>query len=249
MFRVKQFDKNGNLIKTWPNAKQVYKETGWSDHLIGNVCKGYGKIAYGFYWCYEGEESVLKDNLKSPKVVQYNLDGSVVKVWDNANAVHKEKGWSYNLILNVCKGIGKTAYGYAWSYENSACEYSKDCYFKNKKIIQYNKNGEIIKVWDKPMDVVERYGMKRSEFKKILSKRTATYKGFGWSYEGKSWGKNANTKIYQYDASTMKLVKIWQKISIAASELGIDASGISNCISKKIPHFKGYIWRRGLEQD
>lgn len=247
--RILQYSTDGELIKVWESASQIQKVKGWYSHLILNVCHKIGCTAYGYCWCFEGKEPVLLTPKKERKVVQYNLDGSVVKVWNNAREVYKTNGWSDHLIGNVCKKWGYTAYGYGWAYEGQKWDNSKVGLFENKKIIQYNKNGDVIKIWDNISDVIKFYNLNKYHFKEVLSKRTATYKGYGWSYDGKSWGKNANTKIYQYDKNTMELIKIWQRISVAASELGIDASSINACVNKRMPSYKGYIWRRGLEQD
>ena len=53
---VVQFDKNGNAIKEWENARAVFLETGMSDWSIAEVCRGNRHTAYGYLWRYANED-------------------------------------------------------------------------------------------------------------------------------------------------------------------------------------------------
>jgi hypothetical protein len=58
-------------------------------------------------------------------------------------------------------------------------------------------------------------------------------------------GKNNKTskKIYQYTMDN-QLVKIWDGMSEAARELGLQTSNISSCCNGKIKSTGGYIWKK-----
>jgi len=49
---INQFDKNGNLIKQWANARTIFVQTGMSDWSIAECCRGKRHTAYGFKWQY-----------------------------------------------------------------------------------------------------------------------------------------------------------------------------------------------------
>ena len=50
---VAQYNKDtGNLIRTFPSAKAVQKQFGFSDANIGKCCRGQRKTAYGYIWKY-----------------------------------------------------------------------------------------------------------------------------------------------------------------------------------------------------
>lgn len=49
-------------------------------------------------------------------LIQYSLDGKVVKEWPYMSAVQKEHGWSISNISKCCHHIIKSAYGYRWEY-------------------------------------------------------------------------------------------------------------------------------------
>lgn len=50
--KVKQYTKNGELVKVWENSRQVQLENGWNDWAISECCKRKRKSAYGFVWQY-----------------------------------------------------------------------------------------------------------------------------------------------------------------------------------------------------
>lgn len=62
--RVAQLSIDGNLIKTWENARTIFLETGMSDWSISQCCRGIWKTAYGYKWQYanannSGRETAL----------------------------------------------------------------------------------------------------------------------------------------------------------------------------------------------
>jgi hypothetical protein len=59
-----------------------------------------------------------KDNKQSIKVVQLNLDGTFIKVWDSIKQIKREIGFNTFGIIKCCKKEKKynTAYGYKWEY-------------------------------------------------------------------------------------------------------------------------------------
>lgn len=59
-------------------------------------------------------ESMVKS--KSKPVYQYTLDGELVNEWPSLIECHRQTGYSYGNIGEVCNGNRKTAYGYRWTY-------------------------------------------------------------------------------------------------------------------------------------
>lgn len=63
-----------------------------------------------------GKQIAMKRKIK---IVQYTLDGNLLKVWDSA----KDAGISLSIpdtnICNCCKGNRRTAGGYIWKYYNN----------------------------------------------------------------------------------------------------------------------------------
>ena len=53
----------------------------------------------------------------SPRVVQYALDGGLVKVHENLTQAAKESGVARSLIKKCCDGYGRKSGGFMWRYE------------------------------------------------------------------------------------------------------------------------------------
>lgn len=82
-------------------------------------------------WCTNGENQIHAFNTglnyrkkygESPKakqVVQYDLRGNIVRIWDCVIRIKHELGYSDGYICKCCKGKYKTAYGYVWKYKES----------------------------------------------------------------------------------------------------------------------------------
>lgn len=49
---INQIDRNGDLVKQWPDSRTIHVETGMSDWSISECCRGKRKSAYGFKWQY-----------------------------------------------------------------------------------------------------------------------------------------------------------------------------------------------------
>lgn len=51
--KIKQYDKDGKLVKVWSSMSDVQKELGYSVSSICQCCKGKIKSAFGYIWIYE----------------------------------------------------------------------------------------------------------------------------------------------------------------------------------------------------
>jgi hypothetical protein len=53
---------------------------------------------------------------KGKTVLQYDLDGNLVKEWVSVMEVKRQTGWSQGNISCCCVGKQRSAYGYKWKY-------------------------------------------------------------------------------------------------------------------------------------
>lgn len=125
--RLNQYDKDGNLIKTWETASQASKELGINLAQLGRAAKGKVKTAGGYYWGYEGEpfnkysRTVGQQSLKRPL---YQLtpapDGNgyiILNEWDGVREAAAELGYPVaSLAACAKKRAGKYKDGYYYSY-------------------------------------------------------------------------------------------------------------------------------------
>ncbi len=59
-------------------------------------------------------ERARKSRMKPIK--QYSLDGELIKVWNCAKDIEREKGYSHSCICNCLKGKTKQSYNFIWRY-------------------------------------------------------------------------------------------------------------------------------------
>ena len=58
--KVNQYTLDGELVKTWLSANEIYRQTGWSKSYIVECCNGKHKTAYGFKWSYFNDPPTIK---------------------------------------------------------------------------------------------------------------------------------------------------------------------------------------------
>ena len=60
---VGQYTLNGELVKVWPSATEVQRQTGFAQGNIWQAANGKSKQAYGFRWKYvERKEKITNEN-------------------------------------------------------------------------------------------------------------------------------------------------------------------------------------------
>ena len=55
---------------------------------------------------------------RNQRVIQYDLQGNAIKIWESIKEASEELGVSQEGISACCRGIHKTSGGYAWTYAN-----------------------------------------------------------------------------------------------------------------------------------
>ena len=62
--------------------------------------------------------SIKKINGKKAKtVLQYDLEGNLIKEWPSVNEIERTLGFRTGNICSCCNGCYKQAYGYIWKYK------------------------------------------------------------------------------------------------------------------------------------
>lgn len=57
-------------------------------------------------------------NKSCKKVIQYDLDGNLIKVWNRVRDIQEQLGYIDANIIMCCRGKYKTSNGYVWRYAN-----------------------------------------------------------------------------------------------------------------------------------
>lgn len=149
-----------------------------------------------FIWIYlEEYESVInsgidiKDilgNSKSGKnekrkiartVEQYDLNGQLIKIWENVKMVAEYYSTTSKAIRKVCNNERKTCCNFIWKYTEP--KESR----KSKAINQYDMNGNLIRVWDSCKEAAIFYDVTFQSIQRTINGKYKTCCGFVWSYK------------------------------------------------------------------
>lgn len=172
-------------------------------------------------------------------------------------ATYKEQ--SIHALKKGLRKVGKEHPLYGKKLSKERCDKLKkrrkeNSYIFNKKINQYDLQGNYIKTWDCINDAIRYYNNKAIEFCCRGKRKSAS--GFQWEYyKGDTNNidcieQNKNERhILQYDLEG-NFIKEYSKIKDICKEYQIFSSNISICCKKNINcdlkncnKIKGYIWK------
>lgn len=153
---------------------------------------------------------------------------------------HKDENKVNNIVDNLEWCTHRYNANYGTSKERSIEK-------QMKKVFQYNKNGELIKIFSSTKAVIED-GFKQSSVSQCCNGKILTHKNYIWSYEelDKNYFKDFHKSkcymktVYQYD-NNLRLIKVW-KSTRECEEDGFKQANVSKCCRGNKKQYKGYIW-------
>ena len=122
--RVKQFNLEGVLLKTWNSVEEAKINTKVG-HL-DSCCRGERKTAGGYIWKYENDNLVKREKYKPRKtnnvrnkreIEQYNLSNQMVDNFSSLKEATEKTKIKRTNIGNNLAGVTKSAGGYIWKYK------------------------------------------------------------------------------------------------------------------------------------
>jgi group I intron endonuclease len=271
---VYQIDNNLNIIAEFPSIAEATSKMLYDLEDAGKdiskpillekirVCvKQLAGNAFGYYWCKKSDykpgwkprelKSIIK---KSLKVLQYDLQGNFIKEWESIKQAGRELGIDSPSISGVCKGKKRQLGGFIWRYVDNA-DFPKDFVFvpqktnQQKKVIQYDLQGNFIKEWDGIGVASRALNLHHSCISLSCRGKLKTSGGFIFKYsEDKDLSKNlrkSNTvkkEVIQYDLNG-NFVKKWESIYSISRELKIRPFQIREVCNGNRKTAKGFIWK------
>jgi len=111
---VDQFNKNGEYLASYNNAKEAARLNGWSGYSsICGCCKGRETSYKGYLWAYSGNKP---NKLSHNKVVhQWTKEGDYVQWFNDASQAARYFECDLSNITRAIKNKG-TSQGFLWSY-------------------------------------------------------------------------------------------------------------------------------------
>ncbi|MCR5524688.1 MAG: HNH endonuclease [Lactobacillus sp.] len=144
----------------------------WCTNLYNNLYRGKAK----------------KTGIKEGKpVVQYTLDGKLIKIWKSAREAEKA-GYQARHISDCCRGVAKTHSKYLWRFANGKQTPRQINPFVkrrftnrsdlSKAVGQYDLEGNLIKIWPSSREA-SRNGFNHASISYHL-RNGKPYKGYIW---------------------------------------------------------------------
>lgn len=169
---------------------------------------------------------------KSKKVIQYDLEGNFMKIWDSSNQIYEELGILAVGIRNCCRNKTTHAGCYIWRYlqeevlfkieglseakQNQIYAQKQSSNTKNgktyKKLLQYDYSGNFVQVFESIKEACDLYNIKRSCIVNCCMQKLETAGGYIWRY----YTENYNTKITlsksQIDNNYKSFIRFFSKV-------------------------------------
>lgn len=110
--KIKQIDKDGNIIKVWESSQQIGRETDYKQSAIIECCKGKRRSAYNFRWEYLDSSSQRVIN--RPVIVHKGSE--YIGTFANAVKASKALGLCDRSVYFCLQGRYATLYDYRFKY-------------------------------------------------------------------------------------------------------------------------------------
>lgn len=189
---VVQFDLQGKYINEYVSCAHAATETGAARHGIDNCANGKSYIAGGFQWKFKDEWNgkniepfKKRKSKKNINIIQLDLDGYLVNVFESVTEASKKTNTSRTAISG-CLGSGKgTANGYQWIYfgdYNPTKDYKYLGVLRGKGIYQLDGDMNIIKHYRNCSEAARALG-ESDELHKLIHRRLKENKkcrGYYW---------------------------------------------------------------------
>lgn len=177
---IEQYNKNGQLIRTWDSIQSIEKELNYKAACIASCARGERPTAYNFYWCYVGQLPVFKTYGTWRTIYQFDLKGNLIGEYKSAQEAARNLGRSASPITDCCNKKCKTAFGFYWSYSSTP---EINLYKARRKVLQYDLNGNFIKEYKSAADAGRSIGKCVSPIIACCNKKQKTAHNFIWRYE------------------------------------------------------------------
>lgn len=212
---------NGKGYKGCPKFEKAIKKYGWDNFtheiLLNNLTQkeacylekeyiekydtinnGYNILEGGLDNSKNGGEVLFN---KRP-INQYDINKNFIKTWDSAQQIERETGYNHSAITSNCRRETIISYNYLWRYtddcddikniiiKNTNC-FHDVCNNKNRKVNQYDLQGNFIKTWDCILDIAKYFNKPTVLFSNCCNRKPmhnnpqSYYKsayGYQWRY-------------------------------------------------------------------
>lgn len=178
------------------------------------------------------------------KVVQLDLDGNLIKIWDNLRDAENFTKCSIMYSRKSCKGFQWQKYEDWIKNPKGKVSYIT----VTKSVYQFSKNKELIKKYNSIQEAADNLKIDRHGIHDVLCGKLKTSGGYLWSYSEEcpnvdlSIDRSSRRKsVYQYSQNN-ELIKIWKSVNDVGEFFNVTSKAVQHWINKG--KGKGFIWKR-----
>jgi hypothetical protein len=119
-------------------------------------------------------------------IIQYDLEGNLIKKFTSIVSAAKEMGVSKGNIQGVLLNKRKTAAGFIWKYlEDETPDFSKKIAInknRGRQVAQYDLNMNLLNIYDSTADASRKVNVHKNNIWAVISNFRKTAGGFIWKY-------------------------------------------------------------------
>lgn len=202
---------------------------------------------------YNGNKGGIGGHNSIP-VVCLTKEGVFVKKYDSATEALKDGFWPTN-VVESCKNDSYTVNGHIFMYERDFERYGSKRYVlpestSMRSVVQCDIKGNFIQKFKSVSEASKVTGANRTTISGVLAKKYKSANGFIFVYEEDFPIKDLSIyqkrkkgrKVAQINPDTGEILKVFDRISDAGKELGVNYKGIHKVIDKPDRTAFGYKW-------
>lgn len=189
VIEILQYTLEGDFVKKWNSIKEAAEYLNTKQGNISECLRGNSKSSSGYIWKYYYDDNYplkiqgYSNNSKYRKIIQYDLFGNFVKVWDSMIDIEKELNIKIHGINDCCKGNLSQSGNYIWKfYENN---FPTKISTKFKRVLQYDLNGNLLNTFNSAYEAALSINKPNNQgmITGCCKGTRKTAYGFKWKYE------------------------------------------------------------------
>lgn len=189
---IVQFTLEGEYVDEYLSCACAANLNGFDRKSIERVAKNQRGSSNGFQWRYKADwngdsiEKYVRGSEKRKRVLQLDLYGNIVGVYESIIEASKKTGLGRCNISNALIGRVRTCGGYQWLYAkdyNPSGDYRYGGMKIGEGIVQLTRNRELIQHFNNCSEAARCVGFPEASHKmihKALNSKSHYYKGFIW---------------------------------------------------------------------
>lgn len=185
---VFQFDLYGNFIKEYPSAKEAAEAIKVNHSLICRCARRETLHTHGYQWSYYRNDETICDISsfivnRDKEVLQLDLQtNEIFNIFPSLTEASKATGIAKSTISKACRGMARSAGGFAWKYSHLDIEpYLK---VKNgKAVLQFHKNGTYMREYASISEAGRVTGINISNISQVCLNKRKTAGGYKWKFK------------------------------------------------------------------